>query len=155
MVTLPLPTPPSTILNLESLLSKYTIHLFHHKKNGFCCPLMSYNRYKKSINMYTLLLLTFFTCKHRDPKERPTGAWSWVTSICLHLVPAPGVTEAAVKAPLGAGLAPASSQRAGRGFPNTFQIQAQPQGCRGMGLSPVEGEERHPPPDAWVCPPER
>lgn len=37
---------------------------------------MSYNRYKKIINMYTLLLLTFFTCKHRDPKEKPPIAWS-------------------------------------------------------------------------------
>lgn len=140
--TLPLPTPPSTILNLESLLSKYTIHLFHHKKTGFCCPLMSYNRYKKIINMYTLLLLTFFTCKHRDPKERPTGAWSRVTSICLRLVPARGVTEAAVKAPPEqVSFQAASSQCPGGGFSNTFRIQPQPHGCRGMGLSPGEGEE--------------
>jgi len=47
---------------------------------------MSYNRYKKIINMYTLLLLTFFTCKHRDPKEKPTIAWvpGLPQLICLH-----------------------------------------------------------------------
>lgn len=47
------PHPPSTILNLELLLSKYTIHLVTIK-NWVLLPLMSYNRYKKIINMYTL-----------------------------------------------------------------------------------------------------
>lgn len=37
--------------------------------------------------MYTLLLLTFFTCKHRDPKEKPTmaGFWGYLNSLACIL----------------------------------------------------------------------
>lgn len=70
--------PHPTFHNTEPVIAVIKIYntSVHHKKTGFCCPLMSYNRYKKIINMYTLLLLTFFTCKHRDPKEKPPIAWS-------------------------------------------------------------------------------
>lgn len=38
--------------------------------------------------MYTLLLLTFFTCKHRDPKEKPTtsGFWGYLNSLACVLL---------------------------------------------------------------------
>lgn len=84
--------PHPTFHNTEPVIAGIKIYntSVHHKKKketGFCCPLMSYNRYKKIINMYTLLLLTFFTCKHRDPKEKPTmaGFWGYLNSLACIL----------------------------------------------------------------------
>lgn len=122
------PHPPSTILNLELLLSKYTIHLVTIK-NWVLLPLMSYNRYKKIINMYTL--------SYSHSLHANTGSEGSTCCAGGLVTPNPSAICTGHPECPGQGTAPGASPELGRVMGGTDQL---PQ-CYGAGWagSPVGG----------------
>lgn len=122
------PHPPSTILNLELLLSKYTIHLVTIK-NWVLLPLMSYNRYKKIINMYTL--------SYSHSLHANTGSEGSARRAGGLVTPNPSAICTGHPECPGRGPAPGASPALGRVMGGTDQL---PQcRCAGRAGSPVGG----------------